>query len=343
MRNVKRNIPTFLATQALLTLALFTMASQVAAIEITFTTGPSDPANGMINATVTPATFVDLGGLGFDLAIDNGTTGNFGAAGDLHLLGALDTLINFEFFVTGTSTPIAVTGVTFRVEDVETTTEALTDFTYTDAGGVVQSPLFTDSSIFTPDAGTIIDMGGSRFYHPVGTPGIQLDRGITVDLSATPIQAFSIARNSGGGGDAIGPSLGDVAPAAPALSCDFFDPPMHQSPVTVKGKKRALPLKAELLDDQGNSMSDLDIVAAPVVQVLYVSSPGDPPVDVTGDVLPVGQGTDGNQFEFSGDRWRHNLKTTNFTASGSYFISMESGNETEYLVDPTCQVEFVIP
>ena len=87
--------------------------------------------------------------------------------------------------------------------------------------------------------------------------------------------------------------------------------------MTVK-KNRALPLKAQLFDSDGNPITDLDIVAPPVIQVIFTPATGGTPLDVTDDALPAGQGTEGNQFEFSGGKWQFNLKTQNYTSQGTY-------------------------
>jgi hypothetical protein len=132
--------------------------------------------------------------------------------------------------------------------------------------------------------------------------------------------------------------------AAPILSCVGFAPPMAGGPVKVKGK-RALPLKAQLFDAEGVEMTDLTLTAQPVVQVLFDSADGmDVAVDVTASALPVGLGDDGNQFVYdtAEEKWRYNLKTLNYTASGTYTVSMDSGDDTEYVVDPTCTAQFVI-
>jgi len=89
-------------------------------------------------------------------------------------------------------------------------------------------------------------------------------------------------------------------------------------------KNRALPFKAQLFDN-GLLVTDLDIVAPPVIQVLFDSGLGVLPEDFTDDALSAGQGTDGNQFEFGTDKWQFNLKTKNYTAAGTYTISMVSG------------------
>lgn len=128
-----------------------------------------------------------------------------------------------------------------------------------------------------------------------------------------------------------------------ALSCEGFEPPMANGPVTVK-KNRALPLKAELSDPDSNAITATDISASPVVQVLYTSGIGAVPEDVTDDALNAGAGTDGNQFEYDPNtgKWQFNLKTKNYDAPGTYTITMVSGDESEYLIDPTCSASFVV-
>jgi hypothetical protein len=130
----------------------------------------------------------------------------------------------------------------------------------------------------------------------------------------------------------------------PTYSCVGFEPPMNNGPVTVKGKNRALPFKAELEKD-GSPITDADIAAAPVIQVLFVSEGGGDPVDVTEDALPAGQGTEGNQFVYTEEdgKWHFNLKRTNYTAPGTYTVKMVSGDDMEYGIEqPTCEARFVI-
>jgi hypothetical protein len=129
--------------------------------------------------------------------------------------------------------------------------------------------------------------------------------------------------------------------AAPAYACVGFEPPLADGPITVKGK-RALPIKAEVLDEDGAALTDADLSAAPVVQVTYQSGIGATPEDVSDQTLWVGQGTIGNAFVFSGSKWKFNLKTGNYTAPGTYTITMVSGDEAEYRVDPTCEAQFVV-
>ena len=63
---------------------------------------------------------------------------------------------------------------------------------------------------------------------------------------------------------------------------------------------------------------------------------------ITDQALSAGAGTEGNQFEFLDSKRQFNLKTKNYTAAGTYTITMVSGDDTEYLVDPTCTGSFVI-
>lgn len=130
-----------------------------------------------------------------------------------------------------------------------------------------------------------------------------------------------------------------VTPPGPVYSCVGFEQPVGSEPITVR-RKRAIPLKAQLLDMEGIPVTSDNISAQPVLQVLFSAQTGDDPIDVTADALAVGLGTDGNQFVFEDERWRYNLKTTLFTAPGTYLISMVSGDQ--YNIAPTCQGTFVI-
>ena len=75
--------------------------------------------------------------------------------------------------------------------------------------------------------------------------------------------------------------------------------------------------------------------------MLFDSGIGDA-IDVTSDALPAGHGSEGNQFEFASDRWRFNLKTQNYSAAGTYTLSVVSGDSSEYVIAPNCEGSFVI-
>ncbi len=124
------------------------------------------------------------------------------------------------------------------------------------------------------------------------------------------------------------------------ISCVGFEPPVANGPVKVK-KNRVIPFKADLFELDGTPVTDLDIVAQPVVQVLFDSGVG-PATDVTDDALSAGQGTNGNEFEFNNSKWAFNLQTKNYSAAGTYTVSMVSGDGDEYIIHPACEGTFVI-
>ncbi|MEM8549763.1 MAG: hypothetical protein AAGF10_03145, partial [Verrucomicrobiota bacterium] len=114
----------------------------------------------------------------------------------------------------GTSQPLAMHGVKFRLEDIEAqngTNEALTSFTYIDQDGNIKNPLF-DDPIFTPDANPNINLNQpgsdpSVFFHDGLDSAFQENRGLAVDFGIEPVQGFRIERNTTGSG-ITGVSLG---------------------------------------------------------------------------------------------------------------------------------------
>ncbi|MFZ3136324.1 MAG: hypothetical protein WA126_02905 [Thermodesulfovibrionales bacterium] len=141
-------------------------------------------------------------------------------------------------------------------------------------------------------------------------------------------------------GSVIGNITVDPYPVI-SYSCIGFETPLDKSPIKFK-KNRVLPLKARLNND-GSYITNTDITAPPVVQVLYNSGVGGDPIDISDDVLSAGNGTVGNQFVFTDEgKWQFNLQTKNYTALGTYSVSMETGNSSEYAITPTCSVDFIV-
>ena len=68
------------------------------------------------------------------------------------------------------------------------------------------------------------------------------------------------------------------------------------------------------------------------------------PVDKTEFALPAGAANDGNQFVFVADdhRWQYTMSLANFTARGTYSVTMVSGNAAEYVIEPMCEGVFVV-
>ena len=131
-----------------------------------------------------------------------------------------------------------------------------------------------------------------------------------------------------------------TGPNAPILSCVGFAAPMANHPVKAK-KNRVFPLKMELFDENGFEVTGADLIAAPVVEVIFNPATEDA-YDVSNDVLSAGHGTDGNQFEFTNDGiWQFNLKSTNYSAEGTYDVTVVSGDDSEYVIDPSCVTSFI--
>ena len=118
----------------------------------------------------------------------------------------------------------------------------------------------------------------------------------------------------------------------------LFDVPFNVFPVTARGN-RALPLSAMLIDSSGLQVTDEHLTAPPILQIWFEY--GEPEADdVSGDALPAGHGTDGNQFVFDGNKWRYNLKLRDLSANGLYTVFLESGNPGEYTINPVCSTQF---
>lgn len=132
----------------------------------------------------------------------------------------------------------------------------------------------------------------------------------------------------------------ELTPSLPVYRCIGFEPPVDIWPVKVQ-KNRVLPLKAILWDVQGDCLvTEADIDALPVIQVTFEPKVGDAK-DVTDDALFAGQGTDGNQFVFTGSNLQFNLMTKKYSSPGMYTITMVSGGEY-VIIEPTCETQFVI-
>ena len=127
----------------------------------------------------------------------------------------------------------------------------------------------------------------------------------------------------------------------PMFSCKGFEYPLNTEAVTVK-KNRTLPFKAQLLDKNNAYISDLELVASPVIQVLFKATSSFTTIDVTDDALSARNADEGNLFSYLDSKWRFNLGTKSYTSSGSYTVTMVSGDSSEYIVSPTCSGFFVI-
>lgn len=133
----------------------------------------------------------------------------------------------------------------------------------------------------------------------------------------------------------------ELSPPAPVYTCVGFQSPADK-PIHVK-KNSTIPLKAQLFYIDSSPVVGTDIVSDPVLKVYFKSNTGGGTYDVTGTVHSVGLGTDGNRFVFTTDGiWQFNLKTPGSIAKGTYTLSIESGDKSEYLIDPTCKASVVV-
>jgi hypothetical protein len=95
-------------------------------------------------------------------------------------------------------------------------------------------------------------------------------------------------------------------------------------------------LRARLLDEEDLEVGDADLIAPPVAQVLFTPAEGEETLDVTDDV------TWKDSFTFNRKGyWRLSLKRYRMRMPGTYLVSMESGDESEYLIDPTCSESII--
>ena len=215
-------------------------------------------------------------------------------------------------------------------------------------------PTYRTTVQFLDDQGQIIEEELLHQLHPDAIFGDAVD---TVCGGQTPLAFdvrlfYGITSNTpniktirvlNGLNDGDGINIDDVqyGYTADYHACLGFEPPMANYPVTAK-KNRALPLKAEILDADGLPVLGSDLTAPPIIQVWQEYGTPDAD-DVSDDALPAGQGTEGNQFVFTDDfKWQFNLKTSNYSGPGTYTVIMESGDPSEYVIDPSCLTEFVI-
>ena len=137
-------------------------------------------------------------------------------------------------------------------------------------------------------------------------------------------------------------ALIEFQPIAPAHACVGFKKPLKKKVRVWVRRNRVLPLRAKLINSEGMELDDTNLQASPVVQIEFDSGIGGPSDDITDEALSAEIGMDGNQFVFRGRRWKFNLKVRDLTAPGTYTVSLESGNEAEYRVDPNCSIKLVV-
>jgi hypothetical protein len=111
-----------------------------------------------------------------------------------------------------------------------------------------------------------------------------------------------------------------------------------------KKTNRAIPLNVQLFDSSNNPVTQATLGTAPppVVNVSYNSGTS-AAVNETSLLDPLGASSSGNQFNFNSTtgNWWFNLSAAPFTASGTYTVTMRSGDNTQYQLSPQCSGQFV--
>ena len=174
----------------------------------------------------------------------------------------------------------------------------------------------------------------------LGTFSYKLDPGLTFAAANTttgaPISGISIVLSDG----TVIPVRGGVV----NYSCSGFQSPFDVALSLSRKTNRAIPLKAQLLDSSNNLVtpSTLGTATPPVVNVSYQSG-SSAAVDDTSLLDPIGASSSGNQFSFDSTTgtWWFNVATTPFTASGTYTVTMQSGDMSKYTLSSQCSGKFV--
>jgi hypothetical protein len=156
------------------------------------------------------------------------------------------------------------------------------------------------------------------------------------------IQTFDSSNNPTGVSNPIlSFTIALAPPPIPKYSCAGFQDPFDQALSLKQKVQRAIPLKIQLLDSNGNAMTD-SMIPAPVVNISYTAKDS-VAVDDTADLDAVGHSSVGNLFSYDPTTltWQFNLSSSPFTALGTYTVTVNSGDASQYLVSPTCTGTFV--
>ncbi len=128
--------------------------------------------------------------------------------------------------------------------------------------------------------------------------------------------------------------------AVPTYRCQGFDEPMHRENIRIT-RGRVRPLRGKLVLPDGKFGDNTTLEAAPKISLQFVPESG-AEVDKTAG-LEVRDYGKGNSFVFDQEaHWKFDLGTGNLPEDGKYRVSLVSGNEGEYRVDPRCTLVFLL-
>ncbi len=124
-------------------------------------------------------------------------------------------------------------------------------------------------------------------------------------------------------------------PTVPEYSCEGFYQPFDDNITIKKKSKGTIPVKMELKDEYGYPMTDADISAPPVINVTFNSTVYGNGTTDDAALESVGSSNDGNQFSYSADtgQWKYRLGTKQFNSSGTYHVTVTSGDSNEYTIN----------
>jgi len=232
--SARRKPRTFAFLALLCGAAIFTCASN-AQTPVNWGGAGADPTTGILDPTIIPTigtyTFTNVNGQGYDLKITTSGLNNGGGAsyfGDpgwwLEGTTAGHGTVTFQFFATGTSTPVTRSDVNFRLRDAETN-ERFRNFGYWDAADALQSIAFDD---------ILLSFSHTPIYHATDQSyennaphqgGDQVGKWIEVNLTGIPVTGFTFQakRHTSGAGSVI---MSDVVnPWASWRTANFGGPP----------------------------------------------------------------------------------------------------------------------
>uniref|UniRef100_UPI003D1077B3 PxKF domain-containing protein n=1 Tax=Vibrio sp. TaxID=678 RepID=UPI003D1077B3 len=128
-------------------------------------------------------------------------------------------------------------------------------------------------------------------------------------------------------------------PAVPEYSCDGFYQPFDDNITIKKKSKGTIPVKMELTDEYGYPMTDADISAPPVINVTFNSTVYGNGTTDDAALESVGSSNDGNQFSYNTDagQWEYRVGTKQFSSSGTYHVTVTSGDSNEYTINSGVQ------
>lgn len=208
-----------------------------------------------------------------------------------------------------------------KVIHVDSTTGAQTTLS---SGGLISAPT---SIAVEPDGNIVVGTNDGRILRIDGVTFVQ-----------SLITTFSAPVGRPGDLAVVG-----WPPRRPLIACAGFD--NIGDTVFTSTLPRAIPLRAELTDSDGLTVTDFEIPSAPIFEVLFDPElPVDPPADATGLLPPSSAGEAGNEFAYDAvaGRWGLNLHTLRLSHPGTYTIRMASSAPLEYAINPTCVATYVI-